>query len=1755
MSDLFEPIAIVGMAARLPGARDVHEYWNNLIAGRDCISSLSDDELLSAGATLQQIADPSYVKRAGLVPGFDEFDPDFFRMTPREAAVCDPQQRLFLELTYEAIENAGYHPSTLGHEVAVYGASAPARYGDYNVLTNPEYNLGADIFGLAVLNNIDYLATLASYKFDFRGPSMAVLTACSSSLATILMGCRSLHVGECDVAIAGAVHAVIPYHVGYRWSPGDVRSPDGVVRAFDAGATGTLFSSGAGAVMLKRLGDSIADGDHILGVIRGIGANNDGSDKVSFSAPSMRGVTNAVVDGMALSGFGPADIDCVEMHATGTPIGDPIEVKALAAAYSRLDGRLADGAIPVGSVKSNIGHGAAAAGMAGLLKLLLALKNEQLPPTINVARANPRLEIERSPLRVNDTINPWPRTTNRVRRAGLTSLGIGGTNFHLVLEEGPAPAHTPHLNRPRIVVWSGRDAAARAANRAALADYFAAGRDDEFASAVATLQHSRGEFALRGAAICTDPRDAARQLSADGKVLTGEVSGDEPPGVLFTFPGQAAQHVRMAAGLVGSHRVFTETVDTCLEVLDRHGLDLYPLWQDEQPGDALYETANAQPLLFTIEYALARQWSDWGIRPAGLLGHSVGELVAATVAGVFELEDALRLVAARGQVMQAQPRGSMLVVAATPDRVRDLLGDDPAVTVAAVNAAEQVVVAGPDEAVTAAAALFAEAGVATQPLRTSHAFHSPAMAPAVDEFLAVFEGVRLHPPAIPVFSAVTGRRLSDDEAVDPAFWARQIAEPVLFADAVGAAVAGTEGRFVLEVGPGRTLSGLVQRHPAVAGAWRVLASLPRPGRQPDPRYEERTILDGLAELWLSGAPVDWPRVYRDEAPQRVPLPGYRFQRARYWVDPAPAAAAAPVAATPASPPEQPGPAEIGPFAVPGWVETPPPAGRTRPTGTTLALVPADPASATPYVAALQQAGHRVVRVRPGTARDERAGAFVVRPRHLADDLAWVLDRLTASGRAPATLVHAWGAGPLAADRDAVDDELDLTVFALLDLVRTAAREPVDGRLPELIVLTSGAVDVSGGEPLIPCRAALVAAARTYAMETAGAGCRVIDTGPVRAEDMLVAELLSGAPDRLVALRGSRRWTPVQRPWPGTDDEPAIRRGGVYLITGGLGGLGLAVAKGLAATGRRPRLALLARTVRDVADDLAEIEAMGAQATVVAADVADGPQLRKALDEVAETLGPISGVLHLAGLAGGGMLQMRDRADAADVLRPKVHGTLALAAALAGHPPIDFVVCFSSRAALTGMIGNGDYAAANAFLDAFCAGQPGWRSIDWPPWTTVGMAAGGVVDRLTDRLRAATSAAASVLTHETVVAAATHWELDEHRIKDAAVMPGTGTLDLVLRALPELVPELAGPVTLTDVMFLRPLVADAPRRLRTTVEPDGDRAWRVRVHVRGADVDEYEHTSFRITPADKPAPVADVAELPAGMAETTPPTMLPEPGATMVFGPRWRCVRRLWESADTIVAELELSEPFRGEAAGRAVHPSLVDVGTGLLRRRRPDELVLPFHYERMTWWSPVPGRVFCRLRQRPGTDLVADVQLVADDGTVVTEVVGFRLRPPVVDPASDPASAPAEVPSGEGLSPDDGVRLLLRLLAAGGPAQVAVLPHRDGRPVPPDEPLVSAVAAPTAPAAEPVEAAVATVAATDGGAVQDRLAELWTQVLGRTGISPEDDFFALGGDSLMGVGLVGRIRDTFAIEVSIGALFESPTLGELAAVLVRQGAR
>ncbi|GAA2961463.1 polyketide synthase [Actinokineospora diospyrosa] len=849
-------IAIIGMAGRFPGADDIEAFWRDLVAGVESVTTL--DELDQADPAL--LGNPNYVRAAAVLPDIDRFDAAFFDMNAKEAAVTDPQHRLFLECAWEAFEDAGYRPGSEHGAIGVFAGSSVSTYLVNNLTrgaSGPFIEADMAQFQAKLGNDRNYLPTRVSYKLDLRGPSVAVQTACSTSLVAVHLACQSLRSGESDMALAGGVSVIVPQRGGYLYEEGMVRSRDGHCRAFDAEADGTLFGNGGGVVLLKPLAKALADGDRVIAVVKGSAVNNDGSVKVGFTAPSVQRQAEVVADALADAGVSAGSVGYVEAHGTGTAIGDPIEVAALNSAF-QLDGPLPESSCVLGSVKTNIGHLDEAAGIAGLVKAALAVERGTVPPTVHFSKPNPEIDFGAGPFFVSAEPTPWPEWATK-RRAGVSSFGMGGTNCHVVLEQAPPQPEVPAKPGPHVLTVSAKTAQALRELVARYAEHLTAHPDLPVSDMCATAATGRQVFGHRFAAVVSttaDARDALESYREDTRRSK----------VAFLFSGQGSQYAGMGRALYDEHAVFRDAVDECAVLLS--GLfDLHAVLADEK---AINDTAHAQPALFAVEYALAKLWLSWGVRPEALLGHSVGEFVAAHLAGVFSLTGAITLVAHRGRLMQRLDEpGRMVSVAAAEAAVAELVDQYTEVSIAAVNSPGSTVISGRAEQVRQVQAELERRGVRCKELVVSHAFHSPLMRPMLDDFTRIAGGITYHEPTIPVVSNATGA-VAGPEIATAQYWVDHVLNTVRFGDGVHTLVESGVDVFV-EVSPKPTLLSHVD-------ADALLVPSLRPG------HESEQLLRGARDLFAAGVDIDLAELYSQEGYLKVALPTYPWQRERHWVD-------------------------------------------------------------------------------------------------------------------------------------------------------------------------------------------------------------------------------------------------------------------------------------------------------------------------------------------------------------------------------------------------------------------------------------------------------------------------------------------------------------------------------------------------------------------------------------------------------------------------------------------------------------------------------------------------------------------------------------------------------------------------------------------------------------------------------------------------------------------------------------------------------
>jgi phthiocerol/phenolphthiocerol synthesis type-I polyketide synthase E len=866
-------VAIIGMAGRFPGADDIDSFWRNLVEGRESITRWSKEELRAMGVAEDVLAAPDFVAAGAPLADSDKFDAAFFGYSPREAEILDPQQRLFLECAWTALETAGYAPDRYPGPIGVYASAGMNGYL-FNVYGNAQVRASVTPYELFVANDKDFLATRAAYKLNLRGPAITVQTACSSSLVAVHMAVQSLLAGECDMALAGS--AALSRQEGYRAREGSILSADGHCRAFDAKASGTVTGNGVAAVVLKRLEDAIADGDSIDAVILGSAVNNDGGLKASFTAPQVDSQAEVIAAARAAAGVLPGSIGYIEAHGTGTALGDPIEIAALTKAFrAKTDAR---GFCAIGSVKTNIGHLDTAAGIAGLIKAALMLRHRQMPPSLHYEAPNPQIDFASSPFFVNTALRDW-QAAERPRRAGVSSFGIGGTNCHVVLQEAPEPEIAGAALGPELLLLSARSAAALAKSASALAAHLERPDAPALADVAHTLREGRQPFAHRQYVVASDTASAARGLRALGDF--SKAAPESRPDIVLLFPGQGSQYPGMGRALHAAMPAFREAFDACAARLDDLLACDFRAWLFGDARD-IEQTAFTQPALFAMEYALGLLWMSFGVEPRALHGHSIGEYVAACLAGVFDLDTALRLVVERGRLMQAARPGAMLSVMHPDTPIEPWLGGD--IALAAANAPGLSVVSGPEAAIAALEMRLRQAGIAAKRLQTSHAFHSPMMAGSAAEFKDVVARASLSPPRIPVISNLTGTWLTDAQATDPDYWVRHLLGTVRFGEG-SATLLGLPRPVFIEAGPGRTLSILTGQQ--AEGRAEIIPSLGE-GAGGD---EVTQLLSAAGRFWQAGGALDH-KAFASEGRRRVKLPTYPFESRRYWIEPDHAAGSA-----------------------------------------------------------------------------------------------------------------------------------------------------------------------------------------------------------------------------------------------------------------------------------------------------------------------------------------------------------------------------------------------------------------------------------------------------------------------------------------------------------------------------------------------------------------------------------------------------------------------------------------------------------------------------------------------------------------------------------------------------------------------------------------------------------------------------------------------------------------------------------------------
>ncbi len=1283
-------VAIIGIAGKFPGAPDLDHFWQNIRAGKESISFFSEEELANAGESPSRLEDPNYVKACSYMEDKGQFDAAFFGYTPDEARLMDPQIRMFHECTWSALENAGIKPGDNSNKIGLFaGTSNNMNWEVYARLKNGDGKV--DALTAEQVSSSRYMVSRVAHKLNLTGPAVYVDTACSTSLVALHQAYNSLLLGDCNVALAGGVTVHNRTQKGYQYIDGMIYSSDGHCRTFDADAHGTVEGEGTGVVVLKKLKNAIEDGDHIWAVLKGSAVNNDGDNKVAYTAPSVEGQMTAILGAQKWGKVDPSTIQFIEAHGTATVLGDPIEMEALKRVFGNEPGQN----IAINSIKANLGHTRAAAGVAGLLKTILALHHEEIPPSPNFEKPNPKIDFENSPFFVNTEALPWTRSESP-RRAGISSFGIGGTNAHAILEEAPVRDETFSEDRQLLTI-SAKSEESLQGNLKNLADYLKAHPDTDLADVAFTWQTGRSHFPFRSTIVAKDIREAVTKLETLQPIAQVQKSNGKPFTKIFLFTGQGAQYQQMYRELYMESEIFKSAADQCFDILIKSlGLDLKAIVFADgyNTGNEIDQTQFTQPALFVMEYAFTRYMMELGISPDLMLGHSIGEYVAAYFAGVFSLENALRIVVKRGELMQKAPHGTMLSISASIDDIQIYLDQFPTLDVAAVNSTSLAVISGPEIAIEELSKTLEAASINCRKLRTSHAFHSHLMDDILEEFRSEMNGIEFSSPTIPVVNNVTGLVSTNDELTSPDYWVRQLRGTVNFATGIETCLTYANPLFI-EIGPGRALSTFVKSHqsrekePAIS-----MVKGPK-----DAGHDMEVLLKGIGDLWKAGLTIDWTRIQTVSDARIIPLPTYAFEATEFPVE----VNAADLIRSNTNKGQL---EEVtsGIYA-PSW----------KIVSNSIESTPKRDLNTLVFSNSVIQFGkEHSIFVKPGSEFeqiDDRT--YQINPG-IADDYRQLFESLKTQGNLPERIIHEWSI-----TTEGQSTNFDLRLYSLIQLLKVVKSENLTE--VEWVVLTRGLFEVTKTEDLLdPYQGMILGLLKVITLESPTHSTRLLDVeSTTSVED--ITKCIQNAFDttnrhNCLAIRSGLCFEQVFEQVKIIPEAKNIVVGGVYVITGGLGKLGYNLARHLLVHYQAKVILLGKSPLADSKEKQDRFDRLCSKGEVqyFNLDLADTAELKEVVDQIEDTVGAVNGLIHAAGVSATKKRKPVHELEKGDFdyhFQPKVWSLNTLVEVF-GPKELDFALLTSSLSSVIGSLGFGAYAAASAYMDfvPIAHGLKNWVSV-------------------------------------------------------------------------------------------------------------------------------------------------------------------------------------------------------------------------------------------------------------------------------------------------------------------------------------------------------------------------------------------------------------------------------------------------------------
>jgi acyl transferase domain-containing protein len=1631
-------IAIIGLEGRFPGAKNLTEYWENLKNGIETVSFFSKQELLENGLESEIVENKNYVRAKGIIEGIEYFDSAFFGFTPKEAQMLDPQVRIFLQTAWSALEGAGYNPDGYKGLISLFAGHTNNIYWTAN---NHIMSLNGPGEFVASSMNTNFFSTLCSYKLNLKGPSVTINTACSTSLVSVHMACRSLLTGESDIALAGGVTITLPQKQGYVYQDGMVMSRDGHCRAFDEKADGIVNGDGIGVVVLKRLSDAIKDNDNIHAVIKGSAINNDGDRKVGYTAPSIEGQAEVIRAVFAMAEISPETVTYVEAHGTGTNFGDPVEIEALKNAFNTNKRQYCG----IGSVKTNLGHLDCASGIASLIKVVLSLKNKQIPPTLNFSRPNPKIDFQNSPFYVNDTLKEWD-TENILRRAGVSSFGIGGTNAHLVLEEA-VNFITPNTNEGyQMICLSAKTEESLINYCSEFKKYLSNNNTPAFADIAYTLNTGRKRFNHRKTIICDNSNDLVESLmlSQSESVFSYNDSDDRRKRTIFMFSGQGSQYANMGKDLYENNKVFRDEMDQCFsilnDILDYNIKDvIYPLDKDPQSNKAILEIDKSPVAIFIYEYSLAKLLMHWGITPHAIIGHSIGEYVVACLSGVFKLVDALRIVVYRGTLMKSLPGGVMMSVPMRKQEIVAFLNENISL---AADHGESCLVSGSEDKIAELEKLLREKRYICQRLNISHAGHSKVMELMKPQFEAFIREIPLSKPEIPYVSTVTGNWVAYEDAISPTYWSNHLCETVNFAEGIKLLMESGNDIF-LEIGAGNVLSTIAIQYKKKDDN-KLIANLCKHAQQniTDQKY----LLLRLAKYWLYGGEMDWGKYYEHQERHKVTLPTYAFDTKSFSVE-------IPSLKKLISNGISNVPKELSKKNIEDWFYLPswktsylPEFKNSTNKKDSICLVFVNTSEFSVLLLdKLKSLYAKVITISEGANFMQVNDNDYVINSFLETDYLSLFTNLNESGTIPRDIVHLWNYNE-SEDIEKYSEKIsdyNYKGFYSLFFTAKALGKILIGKNIYFHVAGNNIFNTSGTELINPAKSTLIGAIKGVTIEYPNIICKYIDASPSNLKSFritnqienVIKEICCENMDQMVAYRGKQRLVQsFESIALGENLSPVfLKDKGVYIITGGLGGIALEIAKYLA-TNYQATLLLIGRssfpdrkdwgnilkqantdikTIKKI-EILSEIEAQSSGLYIYQSDITDSEMFQKIVSDFESQHSLISGVIHCAGYSQGGIAQTKSVETVEKVFASKITGTILIDKTFKNHSLDFFAICSSLNSIIPG-IGLIDYCAANAFIDGFanysslCGKNV--LSINWDAWQSIGgafdgaqMMAKSLVDSKQQILPATSPLFKGYLKKDnseiyiSKLLPSEDWVLSDHQIMDTPTLPGTAYLELISSALGN---KIAGKeLEISDMYFLKPMTVRHENSLIINTifkfNSDHDIEFKICSHTDD-EIQWKEHCNGKIRINEAPAiNNVDLVQLEKNVSGIFADLNVIEnqKDVPIQFGNRWlKNYKLLKYNKNEKFIELQLPDEFAQDIVNHQLHPALLDTAFSVISE---NGTYLPFSYEKIKIYGNLPNKIYSYVKLNENKDsankyITLDIKVYNQNGKLLIDLKNYTL--------------------------------------------------------------------------------------------------------------------------------------------------------------------